>query len=78
MACVFAAHAPAQADGTLEQRLDALEAQVVAGEDIAAIKRLQRQYGYYVAVGTGDRSLSGPVLEFVRRVTARGLGDSRP
>jgi hypothetical protein len=30
------------------------------------------------AVGTGDRSLSGPVLEFVRRVTGRasGLHDS--
>jgi acetyl esterase/lipase len=35
----------------LEARLDALEAQVVAAEDVAAIKRLQRKYGYYVDKG---------------------------
>jgi acetyl esterase/lipase len=36
---------------SLEAMLDALEAQIVAGEDVAAIKRLQRQYGYYVDKG---------------------------
>jgi acetyl esterase/lipase len=38
-------------DAPLDSRLDALEAQVVAAEDVAAIKRLQRQYGYYVDKG---------------------------
>jgi len=33
------------------ERLDALEAQVVAAEDISALKRLQREYGYYVDKG---------------------------
>ena len=47
----FAASAAAQSDGALDARLDALEAQVVAAEDVAAIKRLQRQYGYYVDKG---------------------------
>jgi acetyl esterase/lipase len=35
----------------LESRLDALEAQVVAAEDLSALKRLQREYGYYVDKG---------------------------
>jgi acetyl esterase/lipase len=47
----FAATAVAQSDAALEARLAALEAQVVAAEDVAAIKRLQRQYGYYVDKG---------------------------
>ena len=131
----FATNAAAQSADALGARLDALEAQVVAAEDIAAIKRLQREYGYYgedvatyaersslpglvatsvplfvtdaeldpdmfqeetdklvaaraaagkpvehvhlaghshisetYAVGTGDRALSLPVLQFVRRV----------
>jgi hypothetical protein len=34
--------ARAQSDAALDARLDALEAQVVAAEDVAAIKRLQR------------------------------------
>lgn len=38
-------------DPALDSRLDALEAQIVAAEDVAAIKRLQRQYGYYVDKG---------------------------
>ena len=50
-AAAVAASAAAQSDGALEERLDALEAQVVAAEDVAAIKRLQRQYGYYVDKG---------------------------
>ena len=41
----------AQSDDALGERLDAFEAQVVAAEDVAAIKRLQRQYGYYVDKG---------------------------
>jgi acetyl esterase/lipase len=41
----------AQSSDALGARLDALEAQVVAAEDVAAIKRLQRQYGYYVDKG---------------------------
>jgi hypothetical protein len=47
----FAASASAQQDTGLDARLDALEAQVTAAEDVAAIKRLQRQYGYYVDKG---------------------------
>ncbi|HLF12757.1 MAG TPA: nuclear transport factor 2 family protein [Gammaproteobacteria bacterium] len=35
----------------LQQRLDRLELQVTAGEDISAIKRLQRTYGYYLDKG---------------------------
>src|SRR5262245_18714055 len=46
-----ATNAAAQSDAVLGARLDALEAQVVAAEDVAAIKRLQRQYGYYVDKG---------------------------
>ncbi len=44
-------HVQAQSGDPLDARLDALEAQVVASEDVAAIKRLQRQYGYYVDKG---------------------------
>ncbi len=44
-------HVQAQSADALDARLDALEAQVVAAEDVAAIKRLQRQYGYYVDKG---------------------------
>jgi acetyl esterase/lipase len=40
-----------QAAEALDARFDALEAQVTAAEDVAAIKRLQRQYGYYVDKG---------------------------
>jgi hypothetical protein len=45
-ATAFAVTAGAQSAVTLDSQLDALEAQVVAAEDVAAIKRLQRQYGY--------------------------------
>ena len=44
-------HVRAQSAAPLDARLDVLEAQVVAAEDVAAIKRLQRQYGYYVDKG---------------------------
>ncbi|HET7923715.1 MAG TPA: nuclear transport factor 2 family protein, partial [Rhodanobacteraceae bacterium] len=50
-AAAFGANAAAQSADGLGARLDALEAQVVAAEDVAAIKRLQRQYGYYVDKG---------------------------
>ena len=43
-------HAQAPA-ASLDARLDALEAQVAAAEDISALKRLQREYGYYVDKG---------------------------
>ena len=46
-----AATAAAQSNDALDARLDGLEAQVAAAEDVAAIKRLQRQYGYYVDKG---------------------------
>lgn len=46
--------AGAQPGDSLDARLDALEAQVTAAEDVAAIKRLQRQYGYYVDKGMWD------------------------
>ena len=50
-AAALAMNSLAQSDDALGERLDALEAQVVAAEDVAAIKRLQRQYGYYVDKG---------------------------
>ena len=46
-----AAAAHAQSGDALDARLDALEAQVIAAEDISALKRLQREYGYYVDKG---------------------------
>ena len=48
---IVAADAGAQADAALDARLDALDAQVTAAEDVSAIKRLQREYGYYVDKG---------------------------
>jgi hypothetical protein len=48
---LVASHAGAQVDATLDTRLDALEADVVAAEDLSALKRLQREYGYYVDKG---------------------------
>jgi hypothetical protein len=42
---------PTMPPDSLDARLSALEAEIVAGEDVAAIKRLQRQYGYYVDKG---------------------------
>ena len=51
LAALVTSGVQAQQDAALDARLDALEAQVVAAEDVAAIKRLQRQYGYYVDKG---------------------------
>src|SRR5262245_9870516 len=51
VAAASATSAAAQTDGALGARLDALEAQVVAAEDISALKRLQREYSYYVDKG---------------------------
>jgi triacylglycerol lipase len=41
----------AQDTAGLDARLDRLEAEVIAAEDVSAIKRLQRTYGYYVDKG---------------------------
>ncbi|HEX6998736.1 MAG TPA: nuclear transport factor 2 family protein [Gammaproteobacteria bacterium] len=41
----------AQAQGSLEERLERLEAEVQRAEDVSALKRLQRAYGYYVDKG---------------------------
>ncbi len=38
----------------IKARLDRLEAEVVHGEDVRAIKKLQRSYGYYVDKGLWD------------------------
>ena len=38
-------------DPELQRRLDRLEAEIVAAEDVRAIKKLQRAYGYYVDKG---------------------------
>ena len=43
--------ARAQAPGALGERLDRLEADIERAEDVSAIKRLQRTYGYYVDKG---------------------------
>ena len=53
-ACLAAdgrARAAPAGDDSLETRLDRLEAQVTAGEDILAIENLQRAYGFYVDKG---------------------------
>jgi acetyl esterase/lipase len=50
-ACCFGAYAQPAAADSLDARLDALEAQVTAAEDVSALKRLQREYGYYVDKG---------------------------
>ncbi len=60
-ACVTgAATAPAQAStgdsrasssAAMQARLDRLDAEITAGEDILAIEKLQRAYGYYVDKG---------------------------
>jgi hypothetical protein len=53
---LVAADAGAQADAALDARLDALDAQVTAAEDLSALKRLQRKYGYYVDKGNLARA----------------------
>ena len=50
-ALLGAAASAQPASTSLDARLDALEAQVVAAEDVSALKRLQREYGYYVDKG---------------------------
>src|SRR6516162_1531353 len=50
-AALVAPIAGSQETRSLAERLDALEAQVIAAEDISALKRLQREYGYYVDKG---------------------------
>ena len=51
LAVIAAAPAAAQSGAALEARLDRLEAEIAAAEDLAAVKRLQRAYGYYVDKG---------------------------
>ena len=49
---VHAAQTPsAETRASVDSRLNRLEAEVTAAEDLAAIKRLQRIYGYYVDKG---------------------------
>ncbi len=43
--------APAATPVPTEAQLAKLEAEVIAGEDLSALKRLQRAYGYYVSKG---------------------------
>ena len=50
-AALAAPLAGSQESRSVDARLDALEAQVVAAEDISALERLQREYGYYVDKG---------------------------
>src|ERR1700741_790727 len=50
--CVVAGTvAQGQAPASLDAGRDALEVEVAAAEDVSALKRLQRQYGYYVDKG---------------------------
>jgi hypothetical protein len=66
------ASALAQSDATLDTQLDALEAQVVAAEDVAAIKRLQREYGYYVDKGMWRLARTHNAVQRVRQGRADG------
>lgn len=49
--CFLFVAGAAPAQDVLDARLDALEAEVAAAEDVSAIKRLQRTYGFYVDKG---------------------------
>src|SRR5436190_5000669 len=51
LGALVASLAGSQENRSLAERLDSLEAQVVAAEDVSAIRRLQREYGYYVDKG---------------------------
>jgi hypothetical protein len=66
--------------GTLQQRLDRLEAEIVSAEDVRAIKKLQRAYSYYLDKGmwadlgdlfTDDASANYPAGVFVGRPSIR-------
>ena len=52
------AHAQ-RADSTLAARLDRLEADIERAEDVSAVKRLQRTYGYYL-----DKGMWADLAEF--------------
>ena len=54
LAIVLAASAVRAERPALEMRLDRLEAEVIRGEDVRAIQKLQRSYGYYVDQGMWD------------------------
>ena len=54
LAATLALCAPAQAQPTQAQRVARLEREVGYGEDVSAIKRLNRAYGYYVDNGLWD------------------------
>jgi acetyl esterase/lipase len=51
LALVFTAGALANSAREIGKRLDALEANIAAAEDLQAIKKLQRAYGYYLDKG---------------------------
>ncbi len=51
VAVATAASAQDSSDAALHERMDRLEAEVQRGEDVSAIKRLQRTYGYYLDKG---------------------------
>src|SRR5688572_12361753 len=59
LAIVFTAGALANSSGDLTARIDALEASVSAAEDLRAIKKLQRAYGYYL-----DKGMWADLAEF--------------
>lgn len=70
----------ATAAADLQPRLDRLEAGIAAGEDILAIKKLQRAYGYYLDKGmwedlsvlfTDDAVANYPAGVFVGRASIR-------
>jgi hypothetical protein len=53
-ACTQASSVDPQRMAALQQRLGALEIEATRAEDIRAIKKLQRVYGYYLEKGLGD------------------------
>jgi hypothetical protein len=78
--CVMEARASAAVSPEQQQRLDRLEAGVAAAEDLLAIKKLQRAYGYYLDKGmwedlsvlfTDDAVANYPAGVFVGRESIR-------
>ena len=67
LAAATSVRAQQPVDG-LQARLDSLEAEIQRAEDVSAIKRLQRTYGYYV-----DKGMWADLAEFFADDAARRI-----